>query len=405
MHYQYVIIGGGLAAASAIDGIRSRDRDGSILLVSRENHLPYHRPPLSKDAWTPGYDLGRLAIQPDGFYDALRVDVRLRREIVELDPEHRVLWDERGDSVGYDEVLFATGCRPRRLRASGADESPNVRYFRDLEDFLDLQRRIEHLQHVTLVGGGFTAVELAATLRAQGVEVTLVYPEEWPLHRQLPRSIGTGLVDVLRGMGIETVSGDTLVEIRESSGFVQARTYGGNDLTTQLVIVDQGGEPQVELAEAAGLDTDDGIVVDEHARCSRPHTWAAGDVAEFPYLALGQLMRVEGTDHAEHHGRLAGMNMAGANLVYDRLPLKWFRVGDLHFEGVGELNSRLDSDEVWIEPGREGVVFYLYEDVVRGVLLCNVHDRLEWARDLVRSARPMSSAERAALLQPKEQGA
>lgn len=401
MHYRYVIVGGGLAAASAIEGIRSRDADGGILLFSRENHLPYRRNPLSKDAWEPGFALDRLAIHPDGYYDAMRVDVRLRREIVELDLDHRVLWDERGESVGFDEVLFTMGCRPRRLHARGADESPNVRYFRDLEDFLDTRRRVELIQHVTLVGGGFVAIELAGTLRRLGKEVTLVFPEEWPLHRLLPRSLGLGLVDVLRDMDIETVSGETLVEIRESTGYVRARTHGGNELTTQLVIVDQGSEPQVELADAAGLDTDDGIVVDEYGRASRPHTWAAGDVAEFPYLALGQLMRVEGADHAEHQGRLVGENMAGAERVYDHLPLKWFRLDHLEFEGVGELNARLDSDEVWIEPGREGVIFYLNEDVVRGVMLCNVHDRLDWARALIRRGQPMSSAERAALLQVK----
>jgi len=97
--------------------------------------------------------------------------------------------------------------------------------------------------------------------------------------------------------------------------------------------------------------------------------------------------------------------MAGAGRVYDHLPLKWFRLGPLQFEGVGELNSRLEEDEVWIEPGREGVIFYLSDDVVRGVLLCNVHERLEWARDIVRAARPMSAADRAALVQPKELGA
>lgn len=399
MHYRYVIVGGGLAAASAIEGIRSRDREGGILMFSRENHLPYQRTPLSKDAWSPGYDLGRLAIHPDGYYDEMNVDVRLRREIVEIDTEHRVLWDERGDSVGFDEVLFATGCRPKRLHAEGAAESPSVRYYRDLEDYLDLHRRIEQLQHVTLVGGGFAAVELAGTLRSRGLQVTLVFPEEWPLHRLLPRSLGLGLVDVLRGMGVETVSGETLVQIREAGGFVQARTYGGNDLTTQLVVVDQGSEPQVELADATGLDIDDGIVVDDHGRASKPHAWAAGDVAEFPYLALGQLMRVEGTDHAEHHGRIVGENMAGADRVYDHLPRKWFELDHLRFEGVGELNSRLDSDEVWIEPGREGVIFYLLDDVVRGVMLCNVPDRLDWARSLVRAAKPMSAADRAALLQ------
>ncbi|MCC6348498.1 MAG: FAD-dependent oxidoreductase [Candidatus Eisenbacteria bacterium] len=401
MQYRYVIVGGGLAAASAIEGIRSRDREGGILLFSRENHLPYRRSPLSKDAWTPGFDLGALAVHPDSYYDEMQVEVRLRREVVELDPDSRVLWDERGESVGFDELLFATGCRPRRLHAEGAAESPSVRYYRDLEDFLDLQRRIEQLQHATVVGGGFVAVELAGTLRARGLQVTLVFPEEWPLYRQLPRSLGTGLVEVLRDMGVEIVSGETLVRIHEAHGFVQARTYGGNDLTTQLVVVDQGSEAQVELADAAGLDTDDGIVVDEHGRASKPHTWAAGDVAEFPYLALGQLMRVEGADHAGQHGRLVGENMAGADRTYDHLPLKGFQIGSLRFEGVGELSSRLDSDEVWPEPGREGVIFYLRDDVVRGVLLCNVPDRLEWARDLIRAAKPMSAAERAALLPVK----
>jgi NADPH-dependent 2,4-dienoyl-CoA reductase/sulfur reductase-like enzyme len=141
--------------------------------------------------------------------------------------------------------------------------------------------------------------------------------------------------------------------------------------------------------------------VDDHGRASKPHAWAAGDVAEFPYLALNQLMRVEGADHARQHGRLVGENMAGADRVYDHMPFKGFHLGELMFEGVGELNSRLDSQEVWTEPGREGVIYYLWEDVVRGVLLCNIHDRLDWARSLIREARPMSSADRAALLQAR----
>ena len=189
-------------------------------------------------------------------------------------------------------------------------------------------------------------------------------------------------------------------------GFVHARTQNGNDLTTQLVLVDQGGEPQSDLAEAAGLDIDDGIVVDEYGEGSRPATWAAGDVAEFPYLALGQLMRVEGSDHAEQHGRLVGANMACTVLaqpkqVYTHLPLKWFRLGELQFEGVGELNARLDTETLWIEPGREGVTLYLRDDIVRGVLLCNVHARLEWARALVRDARVTTAAERAQLVAQK----
>lgn len=397
MHHKYCIIGGGLAAAAAISGIRQHDKTGSILMLTRENHLPYQRPPLTKDLWFGTLELARLPVHADGFYEQNGVEVRLRHDIEEIDVDAKVLWDERGDSYGYDELLIATGCRPKRLRAEGAD-IPTVRYFRDLEDYLDLEGRMDRFQHVTIVGGGFTAVEMTAALRSRGKEVTLIFPEEFPLHRFLPRSIGVGLVEFLREEGVETVSGDTLVHLEERGGYVHARTYNGNELTTQLVLVDNGGEPLSDLADAAGLDTDDGIVVNEYGQCSKPHVWAAGDVAEFPYLALGQLRRVEGSDHAEQHGRLVGANMAGAELVYSHLPLKWFRVGELQFEGVGELDSRLDHEEIWLEPGREGVIFYLRDDVIRGVLLVNVHARLDWARQLVIEGRAMSPAERSALL-------
>jgi NADPH-dependent 2,4-dienoyl-CoA reductase/sulfur reductase-like enzyme len=397
MHVRYCIVGGGIAAAAAIQGIRSRDPEGGILLLSRENHRPYNRPLLSKQLLRGEDALARLPLHPDEWYAERRVDVRLRHEVIELDAEGRRLWDARGEEVEFDELLLATGCRPRRLRAEGS-ESTSVRYFRDLEDYLDLESRLDQLQHLTLVGGGFISVEMAAALRARGKEVTLILSEEYPLHRLLPRDLGVPLLDYLRELGVETVSGDMIQVLRETGSLLRARTVLGNELDTQFVIVDQGGEPLVDLAEAAGLGIDDGIVVDELGRTSAPHIWAAGDVAEFPYLALGQIMRVEGSDHADAHGRAVGANMAGANTPYDHLPSKWFRVGELAFEGVGELWARLSTEIVWLEPGHEGAAFYLREDVIRGVLMINMRDRLDWARQLVRDARPTTSAERTALL-------
>jgi len=395
MHYRYCIVGGGLAAAAALEGIRSRDPAGTILLLSRENHRPYHRSPLTKEVWTGEILLDQLPVHPDDWYREQRVDLRLRREVVELDPEKRLLWDESGDEIGYDELLIATGCRPRRLQAVGAEQA-SVRHFRDLEDYLELEHRLQRVQHVAIVGGGFTALEMCMTLRSRDIGVTLVLPEEYPMPRMLPRELGAGIVEYLRDHDVEVVTGETLERIVESTGQVHARTRGGSDLTTQLVLVDVGGEPLVELAEAAGLDIDSGIVVDEVGRASRPHVWAAGDVAEFPYLALGQLMRVESSDHAEHMGRLVGANMAAAFAgeplaEYDHLPRKWFRVGELLFEGVGELSARLDHETLWLEPGREGAFLFSWEGRVRGVLLLGLSSRIEWARDLVR--RGASAAE------------
>jgi 3-phenylpropionate/trans-cinnamate dioxygenase ferredoxin reductase component len=397
MNVRYCIVGGGAAAAAAIEGIRSRDPSGSILMLSRENHRPYRRPLLTKDLWYGTATLDRLPVHPDEWYVGHKVVVRLRHEVIEVDAESRRLWDERGEMIEYGDLLLATGCRPRRLHAEGSEIS-SVRYFRDLEDYLDLESRLERVQHVTMVGGGFTSVEMAAALRSRGKEITLVVPDEYPLHRLLPRDLGGPLLEYLREMGVETVSGDTLVKIEELNGLVHARTLQGNELDTQLVLVDQGGEPLADLAEAAGLAIDDGIVVDEYGHTSNPHVWAAGDVAEYPDLALGVIIRVEGTDHAEQHGRAVGANMAGAEQPYTHLPLKWFSVGDLKFEGVGELWARLTTELVWAQPGHEGVVFYLRDDVIRGVLLINVPERIEWARGLIRDAHPTTSAERATMV-------
>jgi 3-phenylpropionate/trans-cinnamate dioxygenase ferredoxin reductase component len=401
--YRYLIVGGGIAAASAVEGIRAHDRTGSILLLTRENHAPYQRPLLTKDVWFDPEGLRRLPVHEDSFYADHDVRIAFRREVVELDCDGRRVYDERGERYEYENLLLVTGSRPKRLDIPGAHSSA-LRYFRDLEDYFAMESRLETLQHVTLLGGSFTGIEMAAALRHRGKEVTLIYPDEYPLHRLLPRDLGLSLAELLRDHGVETVTGETLVEIDEQPGIVYARTHQGNHLSTQIVLVDAGAEPQSELAEAAGLATDDGIVVDEFTRASQPGVFAAGDVAEFPYLALGQLMRIECADHAVHHGRCAGENMAGVATAYDWIPSLWFQAFDLRFDAVGDLDPRrLDTQIVWSEPGREGVVYYLRDDVVRGVLLCNLTPRLDWARALVREGRPMDSAEREAMVAQQPQ--
>ena len=155
-----------------------------------------------------------------------------------------------------------------------------------------------------------------------------------------------------------------------------------------------GIQPNVEPAEQAGLLVENGIVVDEYARTSNPHVYAAGDVAEFPYLALERRMRIEHENHANEHGAAAGANMAGANRPYDVMPYFYSDLFDLGWEAVGQVDSSLDAHPVWKEPQREGIVFYLSEDVIRGVLLWNVWDHVDWARNVIRDAKPTTGAER-----------
>jgi NADPH-dependent 2,4-dienoyl-CoA reductase/sulfur reductase-like enzyme len=395
MQVPYIIVGGGLAGASAIEGIRAHDHDSPILLLSRENHPPYHRPPLSKDLWFGKSTMDKLPVHDESFYRENKVEVALRREAVELDAERRRLWDDHGTMYEYGRLLIATGGFPRRFSVPGSDH-PSIGYYRYLEDYLALQERLERLRHALVIGGGFIGMEIAAALRHAGKEVTLLYPEPWPLQKVLPRDLGAFVADYYREQGVEAVSEERVVRFEDHGSEITAHTASGNMVTTELVIAGIGISPAVDLAEAAGLEVGNGIEVDEYARTSDPYIYAAGDVAEFPYLALDRRMRIEHWDHAIQHGKAAGANMAGANRPYTHLPFFYSDLFDLGWEAVGEVDSELEIHAVWKQEHREGVVFYLRDEVVRGALLWNVWNAVDWARGLIQQAKPMTREEREA---------
>jgi NADPH-dependent 2,4-dienoyl-CoA reductase/sulfur reductase-like enzyme len=395
MQVPYIIVGGGLAGASAIEGIRAHDRDSPILLLSRENHPPYHRPPLSKDLWFGKSTMDKLPVHDESFYRENKVEVALRREAVELDAERRRLWDDHGTMYEYGRLLIATGGFPRRFSVPGSDHA-SIGYYRYLEDYLALQERLERLRHALVIGGGFIGMEIAAALRHAGKEVTLLYPEPWPLQKVLPRDLGAFVADYYREQGVEAVSEERVVRFEDHGSEITAHTASGNMVTTELVIAGIGISPAVDLAEAAGLEVGNGIEVDEYARTSDPYIYAAGDVAEFPYLALDRRMRIEHWDHAIQHGKAAGANMAGANRPYTHLPFFYSDLFDLGWEAVGEVDSELEIHAVWKQEHREGVVFYLRDEVVRGALLWNVWNAVDWARGLIQQAKPMTREEREA---------
>jgi NADPH-dependent 2,4-dienoyl-CoA reductase/sulfur reductase-like enzyme len=396
-NYRYVIVGGGLAAASAVAGIRERDAQGTILVLSRENHPPYHRPPLSKGLWSGKEKLEGIAVHPDDYYREQKVDLSLRREVVELDIEARRLWDDRDGVVGYEKLLIATGGRPRPLDVPGGT-GEGIHYFRSLEDYLLLEQRVQRVQHALLIGGGFIGLELAASISGRNCEVTLVYPEEYPLRRVLPRELGLFVAEYYRGKGVETISGESVRSIEPQGGLLVANTVAGNQIRTQLCVVGVGMLPNLDLAEAAGLEVDHGVVVDEFGRTSDPHVYAAGDVSEFPLLALGQRTRAEHWDHAREHGRVVGTNMAGAEQKYDYLPMFYSDFFDLGWEAVGDVNSQHEVHVVWKEEFKQGVLYYLNEDVVVGVLLWNVWSQVDRAREIIRRQKPTTSAERRELI-------
>jgi 3-phenylpropionate/trans-cinnamate dioxygenase ferredoxin reductase subunit len=378
MDTKYLIVGGGMTADAAVKGIREHDGDGSIVLVGAEPHPPYKRPPLTKGLWSGGDEAKIWKNTADA-----GAEVILGRRIVALDLAARRATDDQGDDYAYEKLLLATGGTPRRL-GGGDDE---VIYYRTLDDFRKLKQITEGGASVVVIGAGFIGSELAASLTSAGAKVTMVFPETGVTSRVLPDGLARFVTEYFREKGVEMLSEDTVASVAGTT----VHTGSGRTLEADAVVAGLGIVPNVDLAEAAGLPVDNGIVVDRYGRVDgRDDVFAAGDVANYPNLVLGGQFRVEHEDHANTHGRFVGANMAGANQPYDHLPLFYSDLFDLGYEAVGEVDSRLATVETWEEPNRKGTIAYV-DDAgrPRGFLLWNVWDKVDAARELIRAGEPV----------------
>lgn len=390
MHdYTYLIVGGGMAADAAVHGIREVDSTGSIGLIGSEPYPPYNRPPLSKGLWKGKSleSLWRKSAQPPA-------EFHLGRTAHILDPRARHVADYRGTVYAYDKLLLATGGTPRRL-PFGSDD---IIYFRTLDDYQWLRARTEKGQHFAVIGGGFIGSEVAAALAMNGKDVTLLFPEAGIGARVFPTDLSRFLNDYYRQKNVEVLAGEQVVDLnKRGDKYVlhkrNPQTGHEGEIVADGVVAGIGITPNVELAQQAGLQVDNGIVVDAALRTSDPNIYAAGDVAAFYNLALGCRLRVEHEDNALTMGRLAGQSMAGRAVSYDYLPSFYSDLFDLGYEAVGEVDARQESVADWKEPYREGVVYYLRDGRVRGVLLWNVWEQLGAARKLIAEPGPFRPAD------------
>jgi NADPH-dependent 2,4-dienoyl-CoA reductase/sulfur reductase-like enzyme len=375
---RYLLVGGGMSADAAAEGIRKHDADGTITIVGVEPHPPYKRPLLTKGLWA-GADEAKVwrGTAERG------VDLVLGRRIVDLDLDAHRAVDDQGGEYAYDKLLLATGGRPRELE----DADDGVVYFRTLDDYRKLRSRAGDGTSFIVVGGGFIGSEIAAALTNAGSRVTMVFPEAGIGARLFPAHLAEFVTGYYREKGVEVLTGETVASVREG----RLTTGSGRVLEADGIVAGLGIEPSTDLAAAAGLPVDNGIVVDELGRVGgRDDVFASGDVANFPIPALGKNARVEHEDHANTHGRTVGANMAGAGQPYDHLPFFYSDLFDLGYEAVGDVDSRLDTIERWAEPNRKGVVAYVDEDRrPRGFLLWNTWDKVDPARDLIRAAKPI----------------
>lgn len=383
VHHNYLIIGGGMTAGAAVSGIREIDDSGTIGLITAEDSPPYDRPPLSKKLWTGGKQLADIFhTLPNG------VEVYNGRTVQTLDPEQKHVFDNHGHRFTYDKLLLATGSSPRRL-PFGNDR---IIYYRTVNDYERLRRLADLHEQFTVIGGGFIGSEIAAALRMQGKQVTMIFPEEGIGGRVFPAELSQFLVEYYREKGVEVLTGTAVNDLTGTGADLSVALDNGRSLNTQAVIAGIGVIPNTSLAKQAGLAVDNGILVDEHLQTSHPDIYAAGDVANYPDALLGMRRRVEHEDAANSMGKTAGRIMAGDGRRYEYSPMFYSDLFDLGYEAVGELDADLETTSDWQEPFRKGVVYYQQDGRMRGVLLWNVWDKVDAARQLIASGRDFTTA-------------
>ena len=386
--YSYIVVGAGLSGASAVEGIRERDQRGSLLLLGAEKDLPYDRPPLSKQLWTGGKTVEEIVLHDDAFYKQNAVDVRLGIEVTQIDPAAHTIRDNQGNTYRHERLLLATGGTPRRLSIPGGDLE-GISYYRSLEHYRRLRGAAVAGKSALVIGGGFIGSEMAASLRANKLAVTMVFPSAWLVSRVFPESLGRYLTEQYRAKGVEVFTGDEPVSIqRDGSGYM-TRTRGGREIRTDIVVAGIGITPNISLAQSAGLSTGNGVIVNEFLQTSAPDIYAAGDIALFPEAGFGP-RRLEHWDNAVNQGKHAGRNMAGAGEPFTYIPFFFSDLFEFGYEAVGDIDSRLTTFADWQEENKTGVIYYLDGDRLRGAMMCNVWGQVDTARALIQKAQPVS---------------
>ena len=377
--YKYLIIGGGLAGDAATRGIRELDTDGSIGLISMEPDPPYMRPNLSKGLWK-GRPVEKIWRKTEE-----RAELHLNRQATQLDPKKKYVRDNGGDEYTYEKLLIATGGSPNHLPM----ENGNIIYYRTFQDYKHLRNMTEHGNHFVVIGGSFIGSEIAAALTIVGKKATIIFPGEAISGNIFPSDLAHFLNDYYRQKGVEVLAGDSVTSVQKDGDRLTVRTGSGRAIEADGVVAGIGIHPNLDLAKETGLKVDDGIVVNERLETSVPDIYAAGDAANFFHSALEKRTRVEHEDNAVAMGKLAGRNMAGANESYTHTPMFYSDLFELGYEAVGEMSSKMKTFSDWQEePFKKGVVYYMDDDRVRGVLLWNVWKQLENARALIKAEGP-----------------
>jgi 3-phenylpropionate/trans-cinnamate dioxygenase ferredoxin reductase subunit len=329
----FVIVGGGQAAGQAAATLRQERFDGRLVLVGEESHLPYERPPLSKEVLLGRQPSSFCRMQEADFYQKGQIELRLGRTVTAIDRERQAIVLDDGNSLVYDKLLLCTGSRLRRLEVPGHDLDGIV-YLRTIDDAERLREHLTPGTRVAVIGGGYIGLEVAAAAQQRGAQVTVLEAMDEIMARVMPREAAVIVREYHSRNGIGFRTNFMVAKFTGRDTVSAVLDEGGGEIAADLAVVGIGIQPRTELAKAAGLNIHDGILVDEYGRTSDANIFAAGDVARAPNFG-GSSMRIESWQNAQRQGTVAAKAMLGRLETDPTVPWFWSNQGDLKIETLG----------------------------------------------------------------------
>ncbi|HUN47168.1 MAG TPA: FAD-dependent oxidoreductase [Stellaceae bacterium] len=386
-----VIVGAGHAGGRAAEALRAAGFKGEVLLIGEERHPPYERPPLSKELLAGTIEIEKIYVRPPTWYQENGISLRLGTRVGEIDRGARRLHLESGGSEAYDLLLLTTGARPRILRGPGA-EHRHVLYLRDIEHTLALRPRLGSGARVAVIGAGFIGLEAAAVARKSGAAVTVIEFASQPLGRVAAPEIGAFFAELHREHGVELRLSTGVTAIEESAGGLRVVASDGRTVEADFALAGIGAAPNTELAQAAGLPVDDGIIVDEFGRTADPAIFAAGDVTRHFNPILGRRIRLEAWQNAQNQAIAVAKVMAGGTQPFAEVPWFWTDQYDVNLQMAGAPEK---WDALARRPGanpRSFTLFYLQGGRVVAANTVNNPRDMRFAKILIERGRVIDPA-------------
>jgi 3-phenylpropionate/trans-cinnamate dioxygenase ferredoxin reductase subunit len=380
-----VIVGGGLAAARTAEQLRRADYTGPIMIVSDEVHLPYDRPPLSKEVLRKEVD--DVALKPREWYDENDVTLRLGSAATSLDTHEQTVTLDDGTVLGYDELVIATGLVPRRIPAF--PDLEGIRVLRSFDESMALREHASAARRAVVIGAGFIGCEVAASMRGLGVDVVLIEPQPQPLAAVLGEQIGELVARLHRDEGVDVRLGVGVAEVRGEGHVDTVVLTDGTEVPADLVVVGIGSRPATQWLDGSGIEVDNGVICDEAGRTSAPNVWALGDVASWRD-PMGHQARVEHWSNVGEQARVVVPAMLGrdtpSNVV---VPYFWSDQYDVKIQCLGEPHAT-DIVHLVEDDGRKFLAYYERDGVLVGVVGGGLPGKVMKVRAKIAAGTPIS---------------